>query len=452
MEMRIAVLGSQSMEQESLLKSFMKDITLFEPNIRFQQIAENETTSGTLNSIHYDMLIEGGRSVKVTFTEYPKSFLAPSADALSYETEKDLLFLSEAWMILIDGQFFSGKTREETVKALKKNISKRLIPLITEYAERHNEVMPKFVFVLSDAGKYLLPYMNSEGKAYIAEIIEAAFGGIIPDLSNTLIMMNDSTVRSCWIAVLALFYKQLLSVQGDISKQANVQSTSVQNKIDILQNKLAIESTKRFKSKSVIANLESQLQQLRSEKSSIAQTAAKEDKKTEIRNTGLALNCLLKRHEAMLVSGFQSVRMAYDTSTESVYHEHYWKDRFRKINVAVLSIIILVMVGSMFVHPPEDTQTSIGGLIGGVFWAVIGLCVDNGIAKVLGAMGALGGFMMAFGKLGVICVIAFFIWMWISNALSDKFEMGRIRRLNIQPTVQYKDPLAGFYEQAVRKG
>ena len=43
MEMRIAVLGSQSMEQESLLKSFMKDSTLFEPNIRFKQIAESET-------------------------------------------------------------------------------------------------------------------------------------------------------------------------------------------------------------------------------------------------------------------------------------------------------------------------------------------------------------------------------------------------------------------------
>lgn len=456
MNTSVAVLGLPSSGKTALIDSFDHNKGLFEPKIVIEPMTaampdvEDSIASEQRN---YQISIEDKEKHFLSITEYPGDLLTKREENANLrEVMIHSMMNKSSWIIMIDGAWFQSNEEDEIEKIIRKNYARIVVPLVSAYADAHEGQAPDIMFVASKVSEYLLPYLNEEGKNKFGRIVESAFGGLVSDTMQPLILLSDTSLKTAVVAIESLIYLQYKEETEKETKDIHLQMQTLASRRSQLTTKLNTENGKMLKSKSVIQDLEQQIQGIRQEEKSLSAQLRDPAKDLSMRNFGISLHRLMLRNKAMLAGGFDRVRYTYDESTEEGYFQTYWQQKIGKVNIIVGLVLFGVIALLSLTHSAETRTNFVQGIVGGVLWALIALFIKHPIAKILGILGIAGGAIMAFGTFGIPFLILYVIWVIISYMIADSLENKRAIRLGIPKKTRYKDELVRFYDEAVRKG
>ena len=456
MNTSIAVLGLPSSGKTALIESFEHNKGMFEPKMVFAPLAIELSDIGDVtlsNQKDYQISIEGKEQHSLSITEYSGDLLVKrDENAESREHMIQSLLTKSSWIIMIDGAWFQSDQEADIEKIIRKKYARIVVPLVSAYAEAHDGQAPDIMFVASKVSEYLLPYLNEEGKNKFGRIVESAFGGLVSEMSKPLILLSDTSVKTATVAILSLIYLHYKTEIEEKTNDINLQIQTLASRRNRLSTKLNTENGKMLKSKSVIQDLEQQIQEIKQEEKSLSAQLRDPTKDLSMRNLGISLHRLMMRNQAMLAGGFEKVRYTYDESTEEGHFQTYWQQKFGKVNIIIGILLFGVMMLLSLTHSAETRDNFLKGIAGGVLWALIALFINHPIAKILGILGIAGGAIMAFGSFGIPFLIIYLIWIFISFMIADSLDTKRAIKLGIPKKTRYKDELVRFYDEAVRRG
>lgn len=453
MNTSIAVLGLPSSGKTSLIHSFEQNMSIFQPHIVFSSpLMRMPDLYNPFEQKSYNFTIEGKEQHTLSITEYSGDLLNKRED--NVEARKIMLQslqTQNAWIIMIDGSWFQSNQEEEIEKIIRKKYARSIVPLVSSYADANNGRSPNIMFVASKASVYLIPYLNEEGKAKFGRIVESAFGGLVSETIKPLILLSDTSIKTPLIAFFTLIFMQYRTQLAYSSNNISRQINTIDARKKQLQTKISIESGKILKSKSLIQDLERQVYSLEQERQNHVAQLRDPSKDITMRNLGISLHRLMLRNIAMLASGFENACYSYDATVEEGCFVNFWRKKTGKLNVIVAWAVFVCMIVISLRQPGTDTETFWAGILGTIVWAVIGLAVKHTVAKVLGILGVIGGFITCFGNISFLLVIGFVVWLIIIESIAKAFDKLRAKRLKI-PNIRFKDELVRFYDEAVRKG
>ncbi len=458
MEANVAILSTSESNQSELLQAFDAKRDLFAPQLSIQQVSGQGCISAAQNQYVVSLARQNAAQnvmvLRIADAGNSVFYAAPESD--DTDDAKIILLSSDSWIVDIDGIVFQSGEQKEIQKKLKKRIARRLVPLISQYAETHSERTPYLIFVISNAGEYMLPYMNQNGHAVIAEIIESAFGGIVTDIKQTLIMMFDSSYQTEWIGILSLIYKTIESNLRASREKLIIENQKIDQRISHNREKLKMENDKLFSSGKLIDSLESEIRSLTAKSESLKRQIASTNTSYELNHFGIALHYLIQRHSSMLISGFESAMYPYDDSFKGEITEHYWTDKLSKVRLIISIPFIAVMLWMMSKRPDDfmdklSTVLAFAIIVFGGFAALCHMANKNIKGIVFGGCAlwyglTLLGVISSVLSMGIsiipfiLYIAAFFFSKWILTEM-DKLS-----------SAEKSKAIVRFYEKAVQKG
>lgn len=210
MNTSIAVLGLPSSGKTTLIDSFDHNKGLFEPKIVIEPVTaampdvEDSIASEQRN---YQISVEDKEKHFLSITEYPGDLLTKREENANLrEVMIQSMMNKSSWIIMIDGAWFQSNEEDEIEKIIRKNYARIVVPLVSAYADAHEGQAPDIMFVASKVSEYLLPYLNEEGKNKFGRIVESAFGGLVSDTMQPLILLSDTSLKTAVVAIESLIY------------------------------------------------------------------------------------------------------------------------------------------------------------------------------------------------------------------------------------------------------
>ena len=206
MNTNIALISSPKSGETTFISEMFKDINSYAPIITV-------TERSRAVSINSDLIVPHTYDLKITYkdvsnpddwtftlNDYNGILLKDkeSAGPGYYEFEKDILN-TNSWIILIDGDCFKDNNIDSVIKAIKKNHSRIIAPLLTKYIESHNGKMPEIMFFITKGSNI------SYGKELIIHALMEAFKIVIEDRYIPVITLSDTLCdKGAGIAILTI--------------------------------------------------------------------------------------------------------------------------------------------------------------------------------------------------------------------------------------------------------
>ncbi len=207
---KIALIGATNSGKTSFIEKMYHDINALSPVISLKELSQAVSLHSDVITPHlYCIELQQdneGKKESVFFSLYDfKGTLISDKEMAGpgyYEFIKEIN-ISEYWIILIDGECLNNDSFEANVKAIKKNCSRNIAPLITDYYEKKNR-FPNILFVVTKNVNY--PFSKEE----VTRTVMEAFKMIIKDTYVPLIMLSDEqTSNSAGFAVLTTILQEL---------------------------------------------------------------------------------------------------------------------------------------------------------------------------------------------------------------------------------------------------
>lgn len=455
MNTSIAVLGLPSSGKSSLIKSFEHNFGIFEPKIVVAPLStplSDNDDKIVSDQRSYQITVEGKEQHSLSITEYSGDLLIKRDENSEFREHMiQSLMTKSSWIIMLDGAWFQSDQAEELEKVIRKKYARIVVPMVSAYAESHNGQAPDLMFVVSKTSEYLIPFLNDEGKQKFSGIVASAFGGLVSESSKPIILFSDKNMKTALIAMLSLAFLHYRTETERVSAVLSQEIKTIEARRGQLQNKINIESEKLIKSKSVIQSLQQQVSALNQEIKDKSSMISDPLKDTMMRNLGISLHRLMLHNAVMLADGFENVTYSYDSSIEEGCFEFFWRKKAAKLNFIVGVIVFVIMAIVSLRLPGVDPETFWAGVIGTVIWGIIGLAISHPIAKILGILGFIGGFITSFANISIVYLIFFIIFAIAVHYIALNFDRIRAKRLNV-PKTRFKDELVRFYDEAVQKG
>ena len=206
MNTNIALISSPKSGETTFISEMFKDINSYAPII-------TATERSRAVSINSDLIVPHTYDLKVTYKDIsnPEDWTfslndyngillkdKESAGPGYYEFEKDILN-TNFWIILIDGDCFKDNSIDSVIKAIKKNHSRIIAPLLTKYIESHNGKLPEIMFFITKGSNI------SYGKELITHALMEAFKIVIEDRYIPVISLSDTLCdKGAGIAILTI--------------------------------------------------------------------------------------------------------------------------------------------------------------------------------------------------------------------------------------------------------
>lgn len=463
--MKIAVISAGFDDAYSFIEQMRADVNSFAPSISFIGSQGVDPNYGYLD--HLVIQNAGSCMVKI----FPAAIDKLTLNNQENSVEDNIIDFSN-WVIMINGEVFRDDDEKRIAKELRKQYAKRIVPLLSQYAEQHEQSTPNIIFVLTNAGSYLAPYLNSEGKAKLNTYIKESFSGVMHEGLEPIIIMHDAgNYKSAGTVLLSFLFLEQRAALAVSSNQLAKKNKQTEFEIKQLRAKIESEEKKGLlRSRKTIEYCQSKIVSLNSEIDSNKAKIQKNGQDVFQHHVGIAVNRLAANYSPLLVSGFEQIGYAYNSSQYMYDPDKRWFKIYKVFYAIIAGIIFLLLLFFSFLwiannnntEGPVFLRTSLLALLISFVVIVLDAKRSGGEDNILfnigaagtGIFGALCAFLTFKGAPGIIFLIGnifFHIWKCIyAPSSAKKRQIERIKKRKIQLIAQFNDPLVALYDQKAK--
>lgn len=454
MDANIALLGLSGSGKTNFINEAIRDINSFFPKILIESHTSMEgTETKDFSDLSFTLKAYDGVQWDFNVCDYNGELIkAQESDNVYFPEIKKHFQSSNAWIILLDANYFAFGTKEEIVRLFKRKVARYLSPYISDYAEEHDEKPPELLFVITKADGLL----NIFPQIVIKDIVMEAFESVFTPEYSPMILLSDTTItKSAGLAILTLFYIRYADELSNRVLKLNNRNHQIEDDVKELGRLIREIEAKKILGKlpanrDKVKSYQGQIESLDMEKgmNDIEINQCSQD--MGIKHLGTAVQCFIDNNSRLAINGFDRIHYSYDKTLEEI------KGSDTCMTVAALLHFLIIIGFAIYSIATTGILNVLKVLVPVIVLLVfVGLAADareNTLKIIFGifAIGTLIYFGSIVGAKGLMILVGYIAFLVITVVIAEKLDKTTGKRCNKSVQRRYKDEVTLFFDSKVR--